>query len=203
MVKVGVIFYSTYGHTFKLAQQIAEGAKAAGAEVEIRRVQETLSDEIIGKMGGLEVRKQWESIPIVTPDDLKRYDAVAIGGGTRFGIVSAQLKTFIDSLGGLWFTDALVGKFATVFGCSGSQHGGNETNLLSTMIPLFHLGFVVVGLPYSFKGQTTADVIVGGGPLGITSLGLNNTRPEPIKIELDGAFFQGKHLVEVMTKYSK
>ena len=199
MVKIGVIFYSTYGHSFKLAQKIAEGAKAAGAEVELRRVRETLSDEIVGKMGGSEIRKQWLDIPEVTPEDLKGYDGIALGGPTRFGIVSAQLKTFIDQLGGLWFQDALVGKFATVFGCSGSQHGGNETNLLSTMIPLFHLGFVVVGLPYSFKGQGNDQHIIGGSPLGITTVSLNNKK-EPIDIELDGAFFQGKHLVEVMTK---
>ena len=164
----------------------------------MRRIGETLSDEIIGKMGGLEPRKQWWNIPVATPEDLKNYDAIAIGGGTRFGIPSTQMKTFIDSLGGLWAQDALVGKFATVFGCSGSQHGGNETNLLFTMIPLFHLGFALVGLPYTFKGQQSDKEIVGGTPLGITSLSLNNTRPSPIKVEIDGAVFQGQHLVKVM-----
>ena len=201
MVKIGVVFYSTYGHCHKLALKIAEGAKAAGAEVEIRRVKETLSDEIIGKMGGLEARKAWLAIPEVTAEDLVRWDGIAFGGPTRFGLMSAQLKTFIDSLGGLWGKNALVGKFATVFGCSGSQHGGNEMNLVTTMIPLFHLGFVIVGLPYSFAGQFEATHIVGGSPYGMSTVTLNNTK-EPIEVELQGAHFQGKHLVEVMTKYS-
>ena len=199
MVKICVIFYTTYGHTFKLAQKIAEGAKAAGAQVDIRKIRETLPDEVIGKMGGLDARKAWADIPDITADELKTYDGIAIGGPTRFGIVSAQLKTFLDTLGGLWMTDALVGRFATVFGCSSCQHGGNETNLLSTMIPLFHLGFVVVGLPYSFKGQMNDQQIIGGSPLGITTVTLKNKK-DVVDIELDGAFFQGKHLVEVMTK---
>ena len=199
MVKIGVIFYSTYGHCFKLAEQIAEGARSAGAEVELRRVRETLSDEIVGKMGGADAKKAWEAIPIVTPDDLKKYDGIAIGGPTRFGLPSAQLKTFIDSLGGLWMKDELVGKYATVFGCSSAQHGGNEMNLIATMIPLFHLGMVLVGLPYTFKGQTSDKEIVGGTPYGMTTVTLNSQK-DPAAIELEGARFQGKHLVEVMTK---
>ena len=200
-VKIGVVFYSTYGHCYKLAKKVAEGAKSAGAEVEIRRIKETLSDEILGKMGGLEARKEWLSIPEVTPEDVKRWDGMAIGGPTRFGMMSAQAKTFLDSLGGLWMEKSTVGKFATIFGCSGTQHGGNETTLVTTMIPLFHLGFAVVGLPYSFAGQFEAKEIVGGSPYGMTTVTLNNKK-EPIAVELEGAAFQGKHLVEVMTKYS-
>ena len=203
MVKIGVIFYSTYGHSFKLAEKIAEGAKAAGAEVELLRIKETLPDEILAKMHGLEARKAWAHLPEVTPDDLKKFDGIAIGGPTRFGIVSAQLKTFIDSLGQLWMQDALVGKFATVFGNSANQHGGNETNLLSTMIPLFHLGFAVVGLPGTFKGQGNDTEIVGGGPLGITSIAGPMGARQVSQIEQEGAFFVGKHLVEVMTKHGK
>ena len=203
MVKIGVIFYSTYGHTWKLAEKIAEGAKSKGAEVEILRIAETLPDEVLTKMGGLEARKQWAHYPVATPEDVKRFDGIALGVPTRFGIVSAQLKTFIDSLGQLWFTDALVGKFAAVFGSSGGQHGGNETNLLSTMIPLFHLGFAVVGLPASFKGQSSDTEIVGGGPLGITSIAGPMGARQVSQIEQEGAFFVGKHLVEVMTKHGK
>lgn len=202
MVRIGVIFYSTYGHSWRLAEQIALGAKAGGASsVEVKRIKETLADEIVSKAGGLDVRKQWWHHPEVTPNDLLNYDGIAIGGPTRFGIVSSQLKAYLDSLGGLWARDALVGKFATVFGCSQTQHGGNETNLLSTMIPLFHLGFAISGLPYSFKGQTTDTEIVGGSPLGITSIA--GSARQVSKLELEGAFFQGKHLVEVMTKYGK
>ena len=198
-VKIGIIFYSTYGHCHKLAEKIAEGAKSVGADVEIRRVAETLPDEVVEKMGGVEARKAWMSLPVATPEDLTRYDAIAIGGPTRFGLPSAQLKTFFDSLGGLWMKDALVGKHATVFGCSSSQHGGNEMNLIMTMIPLFHLGYAVVGLPYSFKGQSETKEIVGGSPYGMTTVSLNNQK-DPKAIELEGAHFQGKHLVEVMTK---
>ena len=201
MVKIGVIFYSTYGHTFKLAQKIADGAKDAGAEVELRRIAETLPQEVVAKMGGTEAAKQWEHIPVITGDDLNRYDGIAIGIPTRFGIMAAQVSTFLATLGGHWMKDSLVGKFATVFGCSGSQHGGNETNLLFSMIPLFHLGFALVGLPYSFKGQMTDKEIVGGGPLGITSITFNNKR-DVSALELEGAFFQGKHLVSTMLKTS-
>ena len=200
MVKIGVIFYSTYGHTWKLAEKLAEGAKSVGAEVEILRIPETLSDEILGKMGGLEARKQWSHYPVVTPDDLKRFDAIALGVPTRFGIPPAQVKTFIDSLGQVWMSGATVGKFATVFGCSGAQHGGNETNLIFSMLPLYHLGFTLVGLPYSYKGQMEDKVIAGGSPYGATSVSLKTK--DVIPVEADGAFHQGKNLVQVMTKYS-
>ncbi len=198
-ITVGVIFYSTHGHTYKLAQALAEGARAGGANVELRRVAETLPDVVIGKMGGLDLRKEWWNIPVVTPEDLKRYDAIALGGGTRYGIPSAQLKAFIDSLGGIWMTDAVAGRFATVFGCSSSQHGGNETNLLFTMLPLFHLGYSIVGLPYTYKGQGETNQIAGGSPYGITSLSLSGTRHDPLKSEIDGAVYQGRNLIHVMT----
>ena len=202
MVKIGVIFYTTYGHTWKLALKIAEGAKAAGAEVEIRRIKETLPDEVVGKLGGLEARKQWWDIPEVTPDDLTRWDGIALGGPTRFGLAAAQVKAFIDSLGGLWMKDALVGKFATLFTSTGTQHGGNETTLITSMIPLFHLGYAIVGLPYSWKGQGDSSGITGGSPYGITTITLNGSRDVSEK-ELEGAKFQGNHLVTVMTKYHK
>ena len=202
MVKIGVIFYSTYGHTYKLAEKIAEGARAAGAEAELRRIAETLPKEVIEKMGGTAAAKEWEHIPIVTAEDLTLYDGIALGTPTRFGIMAAQVSNFIATLGGLWMKDSLVGKFACVFGCSGTQHGGNETTLLTTMLPLFHLGFALVGLPYSFKGQSADAEITGGSPLGITSISLNNKR-QPSKIELDGAHYQGEHLVRVLKNGTK
>ena len=200
MVKIGVIFYSTYGHTWKLAEKLAEGIKSKGAEVEILRIAETLPDEVVAKMGGIEPRKQWAHFPVVTADDIKRFDGIALGIPTRFGLAPAQVKSFIDSLGQVWMSGATVGKFATVFGCSGNQHGGNETNLIFSMLPLFHLGFVLVGLPYTFKGQMEDKVIAGGSPYGATSVSLK--KKDVIPVEADGAFHQGKNLIEVMTKYS-
>ena len=201
MVKIGVIFYTTYGHTYQLAEKIAEGARSAGAEVELRRIPETLPDAVVEKMGGIEARKKWWHIPEVKPEDLKKYDGIAIGGGTRFGNPSAQWKTFIDSLGGLWMENALVGKFACAFGSTSTQHGGNEMTLLTSFIPLFHLGFTIVGMK-SHQSLREGGQLSGGTPYGMSTIVGHNAR-EVSALELEGATVQGAHLVDVMTKYGK
>eukprot|EP01016_Furgasonia_blochmanni_P023296 TRINITY_DN2518_c0_g1_i21.p2 TRINITY_DN2518_c0_g1~~TRINITY_DN2518_c0_g1_i21.p2 ORF type:complete len:163 (-),score=38.50 TRINITY_DN2518_c0_g1_i21:46-534(-) len=149
MAKVLVVFYSTYGHIYTLAKAEAEGAKAAGCLVDIKRVPETLPEEVLVKMGAKDAAEQWKDVPFVTADDLKNYDAILFGFPTRFGGMAAQMKTFIDSLGGLWRNDGLVGKLGGIFTSSSLQHGGNELTILSSFVPLYHLGFSLVGLPYT------------------------------------------------------
>lgn len=199
MVKICVIFYSTYGHVFKMAEKIAEGARAAGAEVDLRRVKELLPDEVLEKMGGIEPRKEWEHIPVITAEEMTNYDGFAFGYSAKFGVQASSMKFFLESLGGLWYKNALLGKYGTVFSCTGSQHGGNEMSLFTGIIPLFHLGMVIVGVPPTFKGLSEGKEISGGSPYGMTTMTLNNTR-FPSEIELDGAFAQGKHLVSMMTQ---
>lgn len=200
--KVLVVFYSLYGHIYKMAEAVAEGARSAGAEVDIRRVAETLPKEVLEKMHAVEAGKAFESIPIVQATDLPNYDAIIFGSPTRYGGPAAQFKGFIDSLGQLWMTNALVGKVAGVFTSSGTQHGGQETTLMSIITNLFHLGFVVAGLPYSFAGQKTDKEISGGTPYGATTIAGDGSR-QPSQNELDGAKFQGKHIAEIASKLKK
>ena len=200
--KIAVIFYSTYGHLHALAEKIAEGAKSHPAieKVDIFRVEETLPDEVIGKMGGLEARKKWYDIPVVDHTKLAEYDGLAFGTPTRFGIVSAQFKTFLDRLGGLWMQGALVGKYGTCFSSSGEQHGGNEMTLISLMIPMFHLGMTVVGLPSNlWKDKIKEGEITGGTPYGITSIAGAGGNRQASESELAGAYAQGRHFARMVT----
>eukprot|EP01015_Nassula_variabilis_P004931 TRINITY_DN134_c0_g1_i3.p1 TRINITY_DN134_c0_g1~~TRINITY_DN134_c0_g1_i3.p1 ORF type:complete len:228 (+),score=72.48 TRINITY_DN134_c0_g1_i3:67-750(+) len=200
MVKVLVIYYSTYGHIHKMAEAVAEGARKGGAEVDIKRVPETLTDEILGKMGALDAKKAQESVPVATADDLVNYDAIIFGTPTRFGLMAAQMKAFIDSLGQLWMKGALIGKVAGVFTSTGSPHGGQETTIISSFIPLFHLGFVIVGLPYSFQAQTDATSVHGCSPYGASTIAGGKGDLQPHQIDLDGARFQGEHIAKIAAK---
>jgi len=202
MVKVLVLFYSLYGHSYDLAQAIAEGARQVeGAEVNVYQVPEVLSDEVIAKFGATEAKKRFASVPVLTRElqesVLTSSDVVFVGTGTRFGVQAAQMKFFFDGLGGLWFGDKLIGKVASAFAGSGSQHGGQETTLFSLITPLLHLGFIYVGLPYSCKEQMSLASVEGGTPYGVTYLAAGNGSRQVSDAEKKMAQFQGKHVTTV------
>ncbi len=194
MTKVLVLYYSSYGHIETMAGAIAEGVREGGAQVTIKRVPELVPDDVAVKSG----YKTHQSAPMATVAELPDYDAIIIGTPTRYGNMAAQMKNFLDQTGGLWFEDKLVGKVGSVFTSTGSQHGGQETTIQSTHTVLLHLGMMIVGLPYSFKGQMNMDEITGGSPYGASTLAGHGER-QPSLNELDGARFQGKHVAEIAT----
>jgi NAD(P)H dehydrogenase (quinone) len=200
-MKVLVVFYSMYGHIYKMAQAIAEGAsEVPGAEVVLRRVPETLSDDILGKMGALEAQKSMATIPVCKVDELGGADAVIFGTPTRFGNMCGQMRQFLDATGGLWAKGALVGKVGSVFTSSGTQHGGQESTILTFHITLLHQGMVIVGLPYAFAGQTRMDEITGGSPYGASTIVGGKGERMPSENELAAARWQGKHVAQIAAK---
>ena len=200
-MKVLVVFYSTYGHVYQMAEAVAEGVKkVAGAEVDIRRVPETLPLEVLEKMGAVEAQKAFSHIPECTVDELAQADAVIFGTPTRFGNMCGQMRQFLDATGQLWAKGSLVGKVGSVFTCSATQHGGQESTLLSFHITLLHHGFVVVGLPYAFQGQMRVDEITGGSPYGASTIAGGDGSRMPSENELEGARFQGRHVAEIASK---
>lgn len=203
-MKVLIVYYSMYGHINRMAEAIAEGAKTVkGAEVVLRRVPETLPKEVLVKMGAVEAQKKFENVPVATVDELESADAVIFGTPTRFGNMCGQMRQFLDATGGLWAKGALVGKVGSVFTSSGTQHGGQESTLLSFHITLLHHGFVVVGLPYSFQGQMRNDEITGGSPYGATTIAGTQGERIPTENELQAARFQGAHVAKIASKLSK
>lgn len=203
-MKVLIVYYSMYGHINRMAEAIAEGAKTVkGAEVVLRRVPETLPQEVLVKMGAVEAQKKFENVPVAAVDDLESADAVIFGTPTRFGNMCGQMRQFLDATGGLWAKGALVGKVGSVFTSSGTQHGGQESTLLSFHITLLHHGFVVVGLPYSFQGQMRNDEITGGSPYGATTIAGTQGERTPTENELQAARFQGAHVAKIASKLSK
>ena len=192
MTKVLVLYYSTYGHVEKLAYAIAEGAAGvAGVEAVVKRVPELVPAEVAEKSH----YKLDEAAPLATPDELASYDAIVIGTPTRFGNMAAQMKNFLDQTGPQWFSGALVGKVGGVFTSTGSQHGGQETTLLTAMTVLIHHGMLIAGLPYSFKGQMGQDEIHGGTPYGASTVAGDGSA-QPKAVDLDGARFQGRFIAE-------
>jgi NAD(P)H dehydrogenase (quinone) len=203
-MKVLVVFYSTYGHVYKMAKAIAEGAKeVAGTEVEMRRVPETLPPEVLAKMGAVEAQKQFSHIPMCTVNELPKADAIIFGTPTRFGNMCGQMRQFLDATGQLWAKGALVGKVGSVFTSSATQHGGQESTILTFHITLLHQGFVVVGLPYAFQGQMRVDEITGGSPYGASTIAGGDGSRMPSENELEAARFQGKHVATIAAKLSK
>jgi len=196
MAKVLVLYYSTYGHIESLAYAVAEGARAAGATVDVKRVPETVPEEI-AKANHFKLD---QTAPVATVDDLKNYDAIIFGSGTRFGTVTSQLRSFIDQTGSLWFTGALVGKVGSVFTSSATQHGGQESTILGFIPTLLHHGMVVVGLPYAFQGQMGVDEIKGGSPYGASTITDGDGSRQPAQVELDGARYQGQHVATIAAK---
>lgn len=194
-MKILVLFYSTYGHVYAMAEAAAEGAREVpGTEVLLKRVPETLPEEVLSKMNALEAQKAFAHVPVATPQDLVEADAILFGTPTRFGNMAGQMRSFLDATGGLWQERALVGKVGGVFTSTGSQHGGQETTLLSFLISLLHHGMVVAGLPYTFEDQTDITKIVGGSPYGATTIAGNLGERQPSETELAGARYQGKYI---------
>lgn len=200
-MKVFVVYYSMYGHIRRMAEAVVDGAReAAGADVHLFRVPETLSEEILGKMGALEFQKSQARIPVCKVDDLPSADAIIFGTPTRFGNMCGQMRQFLDATGGLWAKNALVGKVASVFTSSATQHGGQESTILSFHYTLLHHGLVLVGLPYAFTGQMRIDEITGCSPYGASTIAGGEGQRMPSGNELDAARYQGRHVAEIARK---
>ncbi|MGE7139267.1 NAD(P)H:quinone oxidoreductase [Luteibacter sp. NPDC031894] len=196
MAKVLVLYYSTYGHIEKMAEAVADGARDAGATVDIRRVPELVPEETARKANF----KLDQPAPVAQVDDLPNYDAIIIGTGTRYGRMSSQMANFLDQTGPLWARGALNGKVGGAFASTATQHGGQETTLFSIITNLIHLGMIPVGLPYSFQGQSRLDEVTGGTPYGATTIAASDGSRQPSGTELAGARFQGKHIAEIATR---
>lgn len=197
MAKILVLYYSAWGHTERMAQAIAEGARSVdGAEITIKRVPELVPQDIAQKSG----MKLDQKAPIATVNEMANYDAIIFGTPTRFGNMTAQMRNFLDQAGELWTKGALIGKVASVFTSTGTQHGGQETTITSFHSTLLHLGMIIVGLPYSFAGLARMDQITGGSPYGATTLANTDGSRQPSENELDGARFQGRHVTEITAR---
>ncbi|WP_119459190.1 NAD(P)H:quinone oxidoreductase [Rhodospirillaceae bacterium SYSU D60014] len=196
MTKVLVLYYSSYGHIERMAQAVAEGAREGGAEVTVKRVPELVPEEITKKSGF----KLDQAAPIATVDELPDYDAIIIGTPTRYGNMTAQMKNFLDQTGSLWAQGKLNGKVGSVFTSTATQHGGQESTILTTIPVLMHLGLVIVGLPYSWQGQMRMDEITGGSPYGASTIAGGDGSRQPSENELEGARYQGRHVAEIAAK---
>lgn len=196
MAKVLVLYYSSYGHIEQMAEAVAAGVRDAGSEAVVKRVPETVPEEIARKAGF----KLDQKAPIATVDELASYDAIIFGTGTRFGNMTAQMKSFIDQAGSLWLKGALVGKVGSVFSSSATQHGGQESTILTFHPVLLHLGMVIVGLPYAFQGQMGVAEVMGNSPYGASTIAGGDGSRQPSKVELEGARYQGRHVAQIAAK---
>ena len=203
-MKVLIVHYSMYGHVHRLAEAVAEGVKEVeGAEPVLRRVPETLSEDILKAMGALEVQKSFAHIPVCGVDELASADAIIFGTPTRFGNMCGQMRQFLDATGQLWAKGSLIGKAGSVFTSSATQHGGQESTILSFYNTLLHQGMVIVGLPYSFQGQSRNDEITGCSPYGASTVAGTKGERMPTENELAGARFQGKHVASIALKLAQ
>ena len=203
-MKILIVFYSMYGHIYKMAESIAAGAREVpGAEVVLRRVPETLPTEVLQAMNAIEAQKAFAQIPVCTVDELVSADAIIFGTPTRFGNMCGQMRQFLDATGQLWSKGSLIGKVGSVFTSSATQHGGQESTILSFHTTLLHHGMVLVGLPYSFVGQMTIDEITGCSPYGASTIAGGTGARLPSANELDGAKFQGRHVASIASKLSR
>ena len=201
MTKVLIVFYSLYGHIWKMAEAVAEGvAQVPGCEVIVKKVPETLSEEILGKMGAIEAQKRMAHIPIAGVDDLVAADAIIFGTPTRFGNMCGQMRQFLDATGSLWIKGTLVGRPGSVFTSSATQHGGQESTILTFHTNLLHHGMIVVGLPYAFAGQMGLDEITGCSPYGASTITGAQGERMPSANELDGARYQGASVARLARK---
>jgi NAD(P)H dehydrogenase (quinone) len=200
-LKVLVVYYSLYGHIHHMAEAVAAGVREVnGAEAVLRRIPETLSVEILEKMGAIEAQKAFSHIPICTLDELADADAIIFGTPTRFGNMCGQMRQFLDATGQLWQQGKLVGKAGSVFTSTATQHGGQESTLLSVHTTLLHHGMVIVGLPYTFAGQSIINELTGGSPYGASTIAGGRGERMPSANELAGATFQGKHVATIAQK---
>ena len=196
MAKVLVLYYSSYGHIETMAKAVAEGAREAGAQVDIKRVPETAPLEV-AKNAHFKLDQE---APIATVADLADYDAIIVGTGTRFGRLASQMAAFLDQAGGLWAKGALHGKVGGAFTSTATQHGGQETTLFSIITNLLHFGMVIVGLDYGHAGQMTLDEVTGGSPYGATTIAGGDGSRQPSENELVGARYQGRKVAETAIK---
>jgi len=200
-MKFLILYYSMFGHVHKMAEAVAEGARQIpGTEVILARVPETLPAIVLEKMGALEAQKKFAHIPVCTVQQLADADAVIFGTPTRFGNMCGQMRQFFDATGGIWKAGALVGKVGSVFTSSGTQHGGQESTILSVHITLLHHGMIIAGLPYSFDGQQRTDEVTGCSPYGSSTIAGNDGQRWPSENELAGARFQGKYVAGIALK---
>jgi NAD(P)H:quinone oxidoreductase type IV len=200
-MKVEIVFYSMYGHIYRMAEAVAEGAREVeGASVELLQVPELVPDDLLEKLGARKAREAFAHIPVAKPDDLADADAIIFGIPTRFGNMCAQMRNFLDQTGGLWQRNALVGKVGSVFASTATQHGGQETTIISSYVTLLHHGMVIVGLPYSETRQMTLEEISGGSPYGATTIAAPDGSRLPSENELAMARFQGRHVATIAKK---
>jgi NAD(P)H dehydrogenase (quinone) len=198
MTKILVLYYSSYGHIETMAGAVAEGARGAGAQVDLKRVPETVPLEV-AKASHFKVE---QAAPVATIDELANYDAIIFGTPTRFGNMAGQMRNFLDQAGGLWFQNKMVGKVSSVFTSSATQHGGQESTILTFIPTLLHLGMIYVGLPYTFSGQFGHDEVKGASPYGASTIAGPDGSRQPSAIELEAARFQGAHVAEIAAKQS-
>lgn len=203
-MKVLIVYYSMYGHIYRMAKAAAEGVESVeGAAAVLRRVPETLSPEVLEKMGATEAQKEQSDIPICTLDELAEADAVIFATPTRFGNMCGQMRQFLDATGKLWSKGALIGKVGSVMTSSGTQHGGQESTILTFHVTLLHHGMVIVGLPYAFAGQSFSDQITGCSPYGASTIAGGDGSRFPSDNELSGARYQGSHVAGIALKLTR
>lgn len=199
MARILVLYYSSYGHIETMAYAAAEGAREGGAEAVVKRVPELVPEDVARKSG----YKMDQKAPIATVDEMAQYDGVMFGTGTRFGNMTAQMKNFLDQAGGLWLKGSLVGKVGSVFTSTATQHGGQESTILTFHPVLLHLGFVIVGLPYAFQRQMGVSEVMGNSPYGASTIAGGDGSRQPSKVELDGVRFQAKHVAEIAARLAR
>ncbi len=196
MPRILVLYHSAYGHIETMAQAVAEGARETGAQVDIKRVPETVPEEVARAAHF----KLDQAAPVATIAELADYDAIIVGAGTRFGRLPSQMAAFLDQAGGLWARGALNGKVGGAFTSTATQHGGQETTLFSLITNLLHFGMVIVGLDYGFDGQMKLDEVTGGSPYGATTIAGGDGSRQPSDNELAGARYQGRKIAETAAK---
>ena len=200
-VKVQVIFHSTYGHVWRLAEAVAEGARElSGADVQVFRVAETLPPDVLEKMGATEAQKAFAHVPVADPRRLAEADAIVLGTPTRYGAATTQMRAFLDNTGGLWVSGALIGKVGSAFTSTASQHGGQETTLLTMSTFFFHMGMVIAGVPYSTQELLNLEAISGGTPYGASTVAGPRGERQPTANELAIARAQGRHVTGIAAK---
>ena len=203
IVKLLVLFYSTYGHVYRLAKSIADGAREIpGVEVVVKRVSETLPPDVLKAMGAIDAQAAFADVPVATVADMVEPGAIIFGTPTRFGNMAGPMRQFLDATGGLWSQGKLIGKVGSVFTSSATQHGGQESTILSFHTTLLHHGMVIVGLPYSFAGQMRLDEVTGGSPYGASTIAGGKGERPASENEIAGARFQGRHVAEIAKRLS-
>jgi len=196
MAKVLVLYYSAYGHIETMAYAVAEGARSTGATVDVRRVPELVPEDV----AKASYYKVDQAAPVAKPDELADYDAIIVGAGTRYGTVASQMRNFLDQTGALWAQGKLVGKVASAFTSSATQHGGQESTILGLIPTFLHHGMAYVGLPYAFQGQMGVEAVKGGSPYGASTITDGDGSRQPSEIELEAARYQGAHVAKIATK---